>query len=127
MSGTMAKAIIGAIAVAFVVVAIFSNRPQLTPPKPQKTLVVGVAWNETTLKITNKGPDGIGAEMIIYLNGQPPFTYRADSRVPATGESVILNLRDFVKKDGERFNPFTHAVTEAWVGGGGFDYHKFGK
>ncbi len=92
-----------------------------------EVLGVGVATSRTALQITNKANrDAEGGAMEVYINGTPPFTYRAESKVPAVGESVTIPLNDFVKKSsGDRFNPFTQAVTDVWVGGGGYDYQSF--
>jgi hypothetical protein len=92
----------------------------------QKTMNVRVAWNDLALQVTNVDTTA-GGEMIVYINGTPPFTYRATTQVPAAGESVQIPLRGFVTKSGDRFNPMTQAVTVAWVGGGGFDYRQYGK
>lgn len=97
------------------------------PDEPElKTLGVTVSWNATALRVTNAANAGAaGHEMIVYINGQPPFTYRANSTVPAVGQTVQLPLIGFVTDDGDRFNPLAKAVTVAWVGGGGYDYASF--
>jgi hypothetical protein len=108
---------------AFVVIVLFS---MASPSPPTKTLDVRVAVSGTALQVTNTASsDAVGNEMRVYINGNPPFTYRADTTVPAVGESVELPLMGFTQKDGERFNPFSHRVTIVWVGGGGYDYRSF--
>jgi len=120
-----------ALLVAIILISILTTR---TPPASLpgashagKVLGVGVATSRTALQITNKANrDAEAGAMEVYINGTPPFTYRANSTVPAVGESVTIPLNDFVKKSsGERFNPFTQAVTDVWVGGGGYDYQSF--
>jgi hypothetical protein len=80
----------------------------------------------SALEITNAGSGAAaGQELIVYINGTPPFTYKAVSTVPPLGESVRLPLITFTQKDGTRFNPIATAVTVIWVGGGGYDYRSF--
>jgi hypothetical protein len=94
------------------------------PPKQSKVADVSIAYNEVAVEITNDGsPNWTTAE--IYLNGSPPFSYKATVVAPAVGKSVRIPLASFVKKDGTRFNPLTHAVTEIWVGGNGFDFKQY--
>lgn len=94
--------------------------------RPSKTLKIKVSWNAAELAITNAAStDAVGKEMILYVNGAPPFTYRANTQVPAVGETVRVPLNEFVTKGGDRFNPITQAVTIVWVGGGGYDYASF--
>jgi hypothetical protein len=76
------------------------------------------------MEITNEGsPDWTQAE--VYINGTPPFTYSLTVAAPKVGESVQLRLNDFVKSGGERFNPYTTALTSVWVGGGGYDFEAY--
>ena len=92
----------------------------------QKTLNVTVAQGQSALQITNDGSgDAAGGEIIVYINGSPPFTYKATSTVPPLGQHVQIPLRTFTLNDGTRFNPITTAVTVIWVGGGGYDYRSF--
>ena len=87
-----------------------------------------MSWGFDRIRITNNGSaDAVGETINVYLNGAPPFTYKAEFTFPAVGQSAEVPLVTFVKKDGERFSPLQRAVTEAWVGGGGYDYVKFGK
>jgi hypothetical protein len=95
---------------------------------PSKTLKVSIAWSSTELSVRNDAsPEATGRTVRIYLNDSPPFTYRADVAMPAVGQNVRLPLLQFIKKDGERFSPLKWAVTEAWIGGDGYDYVKFGR
>ena len=91
---------------------------------PHKTLDVKVAFNAVALEVTNVDASE-GNAMRVYINGTPPFAYRADSEVPARGKSILIPLATFVNKDGDRFNPVAKAVTVVWVGGGGYDYRSF--
>lgn len=91
-----------------------------------KTLDVTVRVGVTALEVTNAGSgEAAGRELIVYINGSPPFTYKAVDTVPLLGENVRIPLRTFTEKDGTRFNPTAKAVTVIWVGGGGYDYRSF--
>lgn len=104
------------------------NSSMTTPTKPTKTLDVTVRHSLGTVEITNTGSgDSEGHAMTVYLNGSPPFTYKAEAIVPALGRSVEIPLVTFTQKDGTRFNPIATAVTVVWVGGNGYDYRSFGK
>jgi hypothetical protein len=93
-----------------------------------KTLNVTVRHGMGAVEITNAGSgEAVGQDLIVYLNGDPPFTYKATATVPLLGQSVRMPLYTFTQKDGTRFNPITTAVTVIWVGGGGYDYRSFGK
>lgn len=97
-----------------------------SPKSPEKTMGVRVAWSALAVQITNVNA-APGRDMTVYINGTPPFTYRADSAIPAVGESVTIQLRQFTTKSGDRFNPLEKAVTIVWVGGGGYDYASFSR
>jgi hypothetical protein len=91
-----------------------------------KTLDVKVDWNSSVLRITNTGAEAaVGRTVTAYINGNPPSAYKATAPLPAVGQSVSVPLREFVLKSGERFNPISHAVTVAWVGGDGYDYQSY--
>lgn len=91
---------------------------------PSKTLPVTVRWSPLAIEITNAGAPA-GQELVVYVNGNPPFTYKATAAMPPIGQSVQIPLRTFTLKDGTRFNPIATAVTVVWVGGGGYDYSSF--
>ncbi|MDD5520846.1 MAG: hypothetical protein PHI84_08525 [Kiritimatiellae bacterium] len=94
--------------------------------KPHKTMMIEVASGNHEITIKNTGsPDIAACAITVYLNGTPPFTYAATFTAPSVGESVSIPLSSFINKDGKRFNPISYAVTEAWVGGSGYDYAKF--
>ncbi len=95
--------------------------------RPLRTLNVDVSWSATIVRITNNGPDGGGGPMEIYVNGDPPFGFRADSTVPPQGQAVVVPLFQFVNREGDRFNPVNRAVKVLWVGGGGYDFQSYGK
>jgi hypothetical protein len=97
------------------------------PAPVLRTLNVTVGWNAAIVRITNNSPNAVGQPMEIYLNGQPPSAFRADTTVPPQGQAVVLPLSQFVNRDGERFNPVTRGVTVVWVGGGSYDFQSFGR
>lgn len=113
--------ILGLGAFAFIGAAL-SSTDTATPSKG--TLAVKVGVTTTELEVTNVGAPA-GAELVVYLNGNPPTGYKAVSTVPAVGTSTRLRLADFVSKDGARFMPLAQGVTVVWVGGGGYDYRSF--
>ena len=86
-----------------------------------------VGWNATIVRVTNNGADAAGQPLELYVNGQPPFAFRADATVPPQGQTVVVPLQQFVNRDGERFNPVNRGVTVVWVGGGGYDFQSYGK
>jgi len=119
-------AIVGGLLVLLVVVINLAGGS--SPATPQKLLDVSVRQGAGAIEITNAGPGGVaGQELIVYINGSPPFTFKATATMPAIGQSVRIPLMAFTQKDGTRFNPIATAVTVIWVGGGGYDYRSFGK
>ena len=119
------------LAVAIIVtfaIALSSSDSGSKKKKSYRTLKVDVSSGIELVTIKNTGsPEASGKTIDVYVNGQPPFTFKSSCKMPAVGGSVTVPLRTFIKKDGSRFNPDTHAVTELWVGGGGYDYTPFGK
>jgi hypothetical protein len=103
-----------------------SNGAQTGKAEAKKTLDAKVAWSSMAVEVTNVS-EPTGTELVVYINGTPPFAYKATSTLPRAGESVQIPLSQFVNRDGDRFNPFAKAVTVAWVGGGGYDYAKYEK
>jgi hypothetical protein len=61
----------------------------------------------------------------VYVNSDPPFGYgcRLDDVKPL--ESKAIPLTEFVKENGERFNPEANKALFLWIGGGDYDYEKF--
>jgi hypothetical protein len=105
-----------------------SNEASQSQSKVAKLLSVEVGWDLARIRIKNTGsPDAAGGTITIYINGSPPFAYKTDWAAPSVGQSIDIPLNVFVNRDGKRFDPRTEAVTEAWIGGAGFDYSKFGK
>lgn len=98
-----------------------------TDATPSKTMAVRVAWSSLALQVTNNDASAAGQPMTVYINGTPPNAYKATSLVPSLGGTVELPLMGFVNRSGDRFNPMAKAVTEAWVGGGDYDFEKYGK
>lgn len=106
--------------------ALFSSAFSVPPLDTTKTLSVDVGWNQFAIAITNRRSGvATGNELTVYLNGAPPFTYKATATMPPLGQTVRIPLNSFATKDGARFNPLTTAVTVAWVGGGGYDFASF--
>jgi hypothetical protein len=97
------------------------------PRAKQKTLAIEVRWDFDTVRIKNIGsPDAAGKTISVYLNDTPPFTFKATLRFPTLGQTSDIPLSVFVRrKDGVRLDPRARAVTEAWVGGAGYDYVQY--
>jgi hypothetical protein len=124
----LAYAFIGSLLLALLINVFGSSTGSSAAPPGKGTLDVSVGWSAIALEITNDGSgSAAGQELIVYINGTPPFTYKAIGTVPPLGKSVEIPLRTFIQKDGTRFNPIATAVTVAWVGGGGYDYKSFRK
>jgi hypothetical protein len=106
-------------AVIFVFLARLGERAQssLNPPS------VSVRCGDSVIEITNTATAN-WSHMTVYINGHPPFAYKWDGPAPAVGQSKMISLNDF-DKDGERFDPVKYKVTEAWVGGNGYDFSSF--
>jgi hypothetical protein len=121
--------VVGIIFGLLILLAVLGNVFGPSSATPSKgTLAVTVGWGATSIEITNAGSgSAAGQELIVYINGMPPFTYKATDTVPPLGQSVTIPLSTFTQKDGTRFNPFATAVTVAWIGGGGYDYRSFSK
>lgn len=95
--------------------------------KTTRTMSIEVGWGFDSIRIKNTGsPDLAGRTLTVYINGTPPFAYKADWPAPAVGETVRIPLTEFVNK-GSRFNPTTQAVSKAWIGGAGYDYAAYGQ
>lgn len=117
--------LLGGLLLLIVIAAL--NSPS-TPSSSTNTLHVTVRNSMSAIEITNKGSaEAEGQEVIVYINGSPPFTYKATATMPPLGQSVRIPLITFTEKDGTRFNPIATAVTVVWVGGGGYDYVNFGQ
>lgn len=111
---------------ATLLIALFVNALTQPPSSTKPTLSVTARWNSFVMEITNVGSGAAaGEDLIVYINGTPPFTYKAVATVPPLGQTVRIPLNTFTQKDGTRFNPSATAVTVAWVGGGGYDYSSF--
>jgi ribosomal protein L40E len=119
--GGVAIGIIGLLVIGSVLSSIESeSRP------PSKNIQASLStMGDDYLMIRNTGSED-WLSVDVYINGMPPFTYRTTIELEA-GKSGKVSLRDFSKKNGERFNPDTHRVVEVWIGGGGYNYQKFGK
>ena len=101
--------------------------PAPAPARVLRTLNVIVGWNATVVRVTNNSPNAVGQPMELYVNGDPPFGFRADTTVPPQGQTVVVPLFQFVNREGDRFNPVNRAVKVLWVGGGAYDFQSYGK
>ncbi|HEV2350832.1 MAG TPA: hypothetical protein VG028_13405 [Terriglobia bacterium] len=102
------------------------NSPPEQVPVPQHKLAdadiqVGSYELEIANADTNDWPP-----LIIYLNGSPPWAFHATIPSLAAGQKINVSLRSFAKDDGLRFDPSNYKVTELWIGGGSYDFRKYG-
>ena len=117
---------LAAILLSVVVIIVIAVSSSTESSKPTKTMAVEIDKSRDSLTIHNIGtPDIEGQAMVVYINGTPPFTYKAVCSAPAVGNSVRVPLNTFAKKDGQIFNPLAYTVTEVWIGGSGYDYKQF--
>lgn len=92
-----------------------------------KTMSVEVWWDKGQIMLKNTGTERIaGRTITIYINGAPPSGYKLDCGGPNIGELSRFSLGTFVRPDGTRFDPPRQTVTEAWVGGQGYEFKRFG-
>jgi hypothetical protein len=95
--------------------------------RSSRQMSVDVGWGFDMIRIKNTGSvDAVGQNMTVYLNGMPPFAYKAEWPVPAVGETALIPLGAFAKGE-SRFDARTQAVSEAWIGGAGYDYVQYRK
>jgi len=99
-----------------------SSRSNNTPSRG--TVKANIRCTDTSIIIQNKDSTA-WSDITVYLNGTPPFTYRANLGAFSPGETREFPLNEFAKKNGERFNPFGMKVVQVWIGGGGFDYSNY--
>jgi len=120
--------ILALIIVGSIVVLSISEQPASGTGKTKavKTMSVGIDIGTYALTVRNRSTSGIVDRTItLYVNGTPPGGFKGTCYGPAVGQEVIVPLNTFIKKNGTRFNPVTHAVTTIWIGGAGYDYAKF--
>lgn len=82
---------------------------------------------ETSLMLESRR-DYSGQRVTLHLNGSPlsRSTYRTEFTWPSDERIAIVELSDFTRRsDGQRFSPYTHRVTELWIGGGGYDHTQY--
>jgi len=76
--------------------------------------------------ISNQSKTETWDSVNIYLNGEPlsGFACRLENVKPL--DSKVIPLTEFVKDNGDRFNPRDTKVLYVWIGGGKYDYQKYG-
>ena len=68
--------------------------------------------------------------IMLYLNGRPYTNegYRHGvSETIKSKDSIFMDLSDFCKNDGERFDFERYKITDVWIGGGsdGYEFTEF--
>ncbi|MEP6821018.1 MAG: DUF4339 domain-containing protein [Chthoniobacterales bacterium] len=118
LKAALTAAVVIGLFVVFIVIGMKNDSPSSSSRgKPDAR----VGADRFALRVTNTGSEG-WRELIVYINGTPPFTYKWEGTAPAVGKTVSIPLNEFATKDGERFDPLRRKLTEAWVGGDGYDY-----
>ena len=111
---------------------VFMNMPSEDLPKsttPNKAPHVSVETGYSSLRITSNQDKDIHG-LTIYINGYPEMGgYKCDSTyvLQAHGQ-IVVNLSDFYKGNGKRFDFEQFKVTEIWVGSfsDNYDFQEFG-
>jgi hypothetical protein len=85
---------------------------------------VSIGYNANSVQVTNNG-SADWTVAVVYINGTPPFTFKATVDAPEVGKTISIPLSSFVTKSGDRFDPRTKALTEIWIGGSDYDFKKF--
>jgi hypothetical protein len=99
-----------------------------TPPTPTpepKIVKADVRISETSITVINADKKNWPPQRV-FLNGTPFFTFGTVIPGLRPGQKFTVALRDFVKDDGERFDPYRMKVVKVMIGGGGgYDYCGF--
>lgn len=96
------------------------------PAGPQQPLDARVSVDGMFLRVDVRD-DHAGRPLMLHLNGSPGMrgTYRNEVTWPDDSNAALIPLADFVRGDGQYFNPVTHRPTEVWVGGGGYAHQQY--
>jgi hypothetical protein len=93
-----------------------------------KAANANISYDASNVRIKNSDTNG-WPELNVYINpGALGPLSGYGIRLPALqmGRSVTIPLEQFTKDNGERFNASAYRVVELWIGGGDYDYEKFG-
>jgi hypothetical protein len=96
---------------------------QLVPSK-DKAPNAGIRVGKLTLTIKNEDKAD-WPSINVYINSDPPFGFGLRLPPLKAGAELKLQLNEFCKPDGLRFDPFSYAVTKVCVGGNGFGYQAY--
>lgn len=116
--------LIAFIGLAFFIIAMLVSSSSTSSSKPGPS--AGIKFSRYQIFIENKNTNA-WAGMKVYINGMPPSTYEHDLDYVESGGVKVLDLDTFTKRNGERFRPDEMALKEIWIGGGGYDYQRFGE
>lgn len=98
-------------------------------PSTAKTVDISINSTTTEIQITNlSSSEAVGKFIEIRINDYSARDgFVGDFIMPEVGKSVGVPYGVFVRgRDNAIFNPRTTAVSEIWVGGGGYDYKGYG-
>jgi hypothetical protein len=105
------------------IIATSDNNPSpVTQNKPMVTAEISVAGGN--LIVSNTGKE-TWKSVNVYVNSEPPDGYgcRLEDVKPLASKAIPLT--EFVKPDGERFDPVSKKVLNACIGGNDYTYEKF--
>jgi hypothetical protein len=99
-----------------------NNPSSVAQDKPMVAAEVSVLGGN--LIVSNTGTNTWNS-VNVYVNSEPPDGYgcRLDNVKPL--DSKAIPLTEFVKPDGERFDPVAKKVLNACIGGDAYTYEKF--
>ena len=116
--------------IGFVVSVLNESHPSdlSAPSKPaSKHKTVNAEIRFTDMKMVIKNIDSEDWPLVsIYVNSDPPFGYHYTVGPVPPGRPFQISLNDFIKDNGERFNPFANKIVKVWIGGGDYDYEAYG-
>ena len=102
-----------------------SDLPGVASHPSKGTVNAKITFDRRSIRIRNN--DSFRwPSLEVFINGNPPFAYRAKIPEIAPGQAMTFDLSEFVKDNGERFQPDKLAVRIIWIGGGDYDYMNYG-
>ena len=105
------------------IIATFGNNPSpVTQNKSMVTAEISVAGGN--LIVSNTGKE-TWKSVNVYVNSEPPDGYGCRLEDVKPLDSKAIPLTEFVKPDGERFDPISKKVLNACIGGSDYTYEKF--
>lgn len=115
------------------VIVIWSTMDESTTlykdPSTAKTVDVSINTTTTEIQVTNlSSTEAVGKFIQIRINDYSAQNgYLGGFTMPEVGKTTGIPYQVFVRgRDNAIFNPRITAISELWVGGGGYDYKAYG-